>query len=114
MKELKKLNYNFCSHEKITTRILQESHDYEQLSPVIKNEKFSFKTKNGDCDLIYSPLSPNYLSKITGIYYISNTASKNYIHKILKTDKNSLLAFEINTSFTNVNQLFHSLEKSLF
>ena len=51
------------------------------------------------------------LEKINGIHYIDNKKSSNYIKKILKEDKNSLILFTPDTNYANLEMLFDSVKK---
>ncbi len=55
---------------------------------------FLFKTRYGLAKFINLNYLDSQLDKINGIYYLNNKISTNFIRKILKGDKNALIAFE--------------------
>lgn len=75
--------------------------------------KCIFKTKYGYLKLINSCLTFRQQEKIKKIYYLHNTIPTNYIRKILKADKNSLLVFTPDCTLINARQLCESYKKIL-
>ena len=61
--------------------------------------------------LVNSIINFSKASKMDKFHYLYNTVPANYIKKILKEEKNSLLVFDPDSHWTNINTIYKSTEK---
>lgn len=104
------------SKKKIQKPIIEQNlYNYEQTKVKIdsndKENPFVFTSKYGLLKLIACPINPKHLESIKGIHYFNHHASTNYIKKIIKEDKKSLLVFEPDTPAKNLRELYISVER---
>ena len=56
-------------------------------------------------------MNEKILEKVNSVYYLQNTVPSNYLRKIFKSDKNSLLVFTPNSNYQNVLALYKSIQR---